>query len=841
MRTQIPPPPPSASKEAFIYQKYFWKRREKIHNSSKSILVLMMLLLPLIPVVHADESTDTTLEARDISASFTNEFVELSWRNIITSDVMLLDNMHQSTYEILRHTEPITFDVVDSLQPIISNIEVCSLTDNNSICSGKNHTLTWTPPEGTDGGFHYGVVTVLPNGSRTTTLNPGLSQLSSGLVELVANHWGPTNLQGSYDANSKTTTLTWDNLVGANSNHQIWIWRHSEEATRTNWDSLNKTSAAVIFDASIDSWTGTIGGEVERDVWYSVIYDNGTYSDTRFLGGNTLVTAIYEDNVAPELRSELTAIFHIDSGITQLNWAGANLENTSINIWRSSMPIDSLSSAGVTHIANHEGSTTSFEYVVPLGEFGNFWYAVTLADEVGNEIDNFLPHHPISEGVFENTIAEESLTVASNIQVEQLMSIEQTKMIEISWADSDIIANATYHIWRSSMGEILQVNGDFVHEDIEYIGNATSGASSIILPLVEDVDRDSWYAVTVEGLFGGSLTTYTHDTIYSGINSMNYSIHEDTTPPSSAIDLQATVNGSDDSVELQWSSIDDVKQWQVWYSNNISLSQIPVGEISEENGWCLNEQFNSTNIQSKYESEIYYSNTSSIYSIFAVFGIDEYGNYESNISSPEMYKIKFLDFEISNLSINVQITSLSMTISERELSTGDTIVLGAWEQGTEVGMLIYGLENLSQISVSYKTECGDASEIITQCQWEELTPNHTTWHYSAYHSLPYADFIGSETMYILYMDHNQNQGIVGLSYTIFVSANQENEGGGNSEIDTPSTQSTPQDMTGLMVILVIVGLLAAIRIINKIESENNPALSQTITPLPHQADGTEEE
>jgi hypothetical protein len=70
---------------------------------------------------------------------------------------------------------------------------------------------------------------------------------------------------------------------------------------------------------------------------------------------------------------------------------------------------------------------------------------------------------------------------------------------------------------------------------------------------------------------------------------------------------------------------------------------------------------------------------------------------------------------------------------------------------------------------------------------------------------------------------------------------QKNEGGGNSEIDTPSTQSTPQDMTGLMVILVIVGLLAAIRIINKIESENNPALSQTITPLPHQADGTEEE
>ncbi|HIG03405.1 MAG TPA: hypothetical protein EYQ53_03360 [Candidatus Poseidoniales archaeon] len=841
MRTQIPPPPPSASKAPFILQKYFGKRCNKMHNTSKTLLVLMMLLLPLLPVVHADESTDNTLEARGISASFTNEFVELSWRNIITSDVMLLDNMHQSTYEILRHIQPITLDMVDSLQPIISNIEVCSLTDNNSICSGKNHSLTWASPEGTDGVFHYGVVTVLPDGSRTTTLTPGLSQLSSGLVELVATHWGPTNLQGSYDANSKTTTLIWDNLVGSDNNYQIWIWRHSEEATRNNWSSLNKTSSAVIFDASIDSWTGTIGGEVERDAWYSVIYDNGTYSDTRLLGGNTLATAIYEDNIAPELRSELTAIFHIDSGITQLNWDGANIENTSINIRRSSIPIDSPSSAGVAHIANLEGSTTSFEYVVPFGEFGNFWYAVTLADEIGNEIDDFLPHHPISEGVFENTIAEESLTVASNIQVEQLMSIEQTKMIEISWADSEIIANATYHIWRSSMGEILQVNGDFIHEDLEYIGNATSGTSSIILPLVEEIDRDSWYAITVEGLFGDSLTTYTHETIYSGINSMNYSIHEDTTPPPSVLDLQATVNGSDDSVELQWSSIDDVKQWQVWYSNNISLSQIPVGEISEENGWFLHEQFNSTNGQSEYESEIYYSNTSSIYSIFAVFGIDEYGNYKSNISSPEMYKVKFLDFEISNLSINVQITSLSMTISERELSSGDTIVLGAWEQGTEVGMLIYGLENLSQISISYKTECGDVSEIVTQCQWEELTPNPAIWHFSASHSLPSTDFIGSETMYILYMDHNQNQGLVGLSYTVFVSANQENEGGGNSEIDTPSTQSTTQDMTGLMVILVIVGLLAAIRIINKIEPENNLALSQTITPFPHQADGTEEE
>lgn len=805
------------------------RSKKKINSQTIPLLILILLITPLIPLVNADESTDNTLEARDISATFSNEYVELSWRNIQTSNTSLLDDLHMSTYEVLRHTQPITFDIVNSLQPIITGIEACSIGDNNAMCSGKNHTISLTPPEGTDGVFHYGVVTVLPNGSRTTSLNPGLSQILTGLVETVADHWGPTNLQGVYDTATKSTTLTWDNAVNGGNNHQIWVWRHSEEATRENWESLSKTSVAVIFDAVAETWTGTISGEVERDAWYSITYDNGTFSDTRFLRDNTLSSPIREDNIAPDLRGEVTAIFQPFSGVTQLFWDGASIAEYSINIYRSPSQIVNLNNNDVTKITSIMGTATTFEYIVPFGEFGNFWYAVTLVDELGNEIDILSSYHPVSEAIFENTIADESLTVPTNIQVEQYLNPGQIAMIEISWTDSEVISNATYHIWRSSKGEIIQADIDehpSLIDGVEYVGNASSGEPGILLPLPQNIDRQSWYAITVEGHFGSSQSQYNHSTIISGVNSMNTSIHEDTTPPSFVTDLEANVNGSTNSVELQWTNVDDVVQWEVWYAANISVSEFPLGKIGEETGWTLHEMINSSQTQSIYESQILFTNITNVYSVFAVFGIDEMGNHEENVSNLGMVEAKYLDFEISNISVNVQISSLGMVISERELSNGEVIVLGAWEQGTEVGMGIYGLENLTKISVAYHTECGDVGDLEENCEWQELPANPAVWHLTVTHTLPSTGFIGSETMYILYEDHFQNKGLVGLSYTVFVSQNQEIERENNSEIDdSPSTQSTTQDMTGLIVILVIVGLMALIRIINEIESKKNLAPS----------------
>ena len=120
-------------------------------------------------------------------------------------------------------------------------------------------------------------------------------------------HWGPTNVTATYDAATKSTTITWDNLPNAGTNHQIWVWRHSEPASNSTWETLNKSTVHILFDTSLSNYTKSIDEQVERSVYYSVTYDNGTYSDARFLDSNTMTTPIIEDTIVPELIGQLTA------------------------------------------------------------------------------------------------------------------------------------------------------------------------------------------------------------------------------------------------------------------------------------------------------------------------------------------------------------------------------------------------------------------------------------------------------------------------------------------------------------------------------------------------------
>ena len=100
-----------------------------------SLVLLLILALPL-QMVSAEEN-DSSLEAREAQAEFfpDSETTILQWRNIITSDGLLLDQLKMATYEVHRKEGGRFF--ADAIAPetmIAENIPACYMTDLNEVC-----------------------------------------------------------------------------------------------------------------------------------------------------------------------------------------------------------------------------------------------------------------------------------------------------------------------------------------------------------------------------------------------------------------------------------------------------------------------------------------------------------------------------------------------------------------------------------------------------------------------------------------------------------------------------------------------------------------------------------
>ena len=398
-------------------------------------------------------------------------------------------------------------------------------------------------------------------------------------------HWGPTNVNATYDSSTKSTTITWENPQDSGSSHQIWVWRHSEIATNETWEVLNKSAVQVIFDPTVTSCTKIIEDGIERSVYYSVTYDNGTYSDTRFLSSNTMQTPIAEDTIIPELVGQLTASFDSESHVTSLTWdSGVTSEGLEANIWRSPSPITDTSDSSVIHIATLDGQISNFDHILGVEEFGNYWYAVTLSDQSGNQITEIQPQHPQAGPIFENTVSDINQTVATNVSAEQ----DRAEMVTISWEDVTMVSNATYHVWASYEGEITQEKMD--NNNTHYLGNISAGIGSFTVTIPQDVEREAWYAVTVEGLWGGGQANYDNRMIISSINSILTPIFEDNQAPLEVSNFTASL--IEDYLHLEWEHSPSTSHYELWTTTEFSFG--PWWNVSEDDGWTLLQTYNAT-------------------------------------------------------------------------------------------------------------------------------------------------------------------------------------------------------------------------------------------------------
>ena len=147
-------------------------------NHKTTYLVLSILLLSSLPLVSnasADQGIPEELQAQDIDAVFdpVTETTTVTWRNIAQSggDFDLFEELWDSTYHVYRSGDPITPQVLETLQPWHSVVACDSESNepwgaNPNKCRGSEgnhpgHSATFQVGAGTDGVFFYAISCLL--------------------------------------------------------------------------------------------------------------------------------------------------------------------------------------------------------------------------------------------------------------------------------------------------------------------------------------------------------------------------------------------------------------------------------------------------------------------------------------------------------------------------------------------------------------------------------------------------------------------------------------------------------------------------------------------------------
>ena len=456
----------------------------------RSAFVLTALLFfSAIAVTNATASSSDPIDALTATFDPNSEETTIHVTLIDTNDAGLLDDLKQASWSLIR----------DGII-VQQQIHLCTMAMTNSECSGSQYNLTYYPPAGSDGEATYLVVETFLGWSKT----------APGVVESVSPIVGIENLTGVYS--DDITTLSWDYPESIAMNHSIMIYSHDSPATRGNWDSLTKT----IVSSSVAAGTTNFeinhsSSPVEREVYYSVTLLYETSEDTRFLGSNTLIVPVKEDNIAPLFVGELSATFNSELDMTTIDWgAGISDEDLMINIYRSQMHLPILDTNNL--VATVDSSLSSYELEVPMGEHRQSWYAITLVDSQGNENLNLSESSPVSDPVIESTISSSQI---SNLEAERYSD----GTITINWDDTTQSPNAIAKIWRSVSGPISSF------DDLEELASTDVSMEQYSHNPLNPVDQ-AWYAITIEGTWGSGSIPWYDDSLTSGVNSMENSFRE---------------------------------------------------------------------------------------------------------------------------------------------------------------------------------------------------------------------------------------------------------------------------------------------------------------------------
>ncbi len=579
-----------------------------------SIFLTILLLLPILSTVQADGTEQAELEAKNLTASYnlTSETVTVTWENIDTNDYLILEDLKKTNYSLYRSDEPLNSSNYLSAQLIEDNIQACFEADTFTECKNRQHVVVLQTPANTDGGYYYGVVSTLLNGTIIADFSIGNASLSQPLYEFGSPITSPYSLQAVYDAPSSTTELNWIDVsqvdTTVDSNHTTSLWAHAVKATRSNWDSINKTNIVNNLSSDTNSFEILHPANTSRVQFYTVMHSFDGQQDERFLSSNSLAQGITEDNVGSSITGTLLVNFDSANSTTHLNWNGSIIEdaNHTLHIWRSPAMISSLHADEVVEIAQLNANSTHFNFTVQAGYSGNSYYLITLSDELGNQQQNLLaaPNGHVNEftlGANQNIVTDLDATHSMGIT-------------QLTWTDLDNHTEAKYQIWRSITGQISSVS------DGVLIATVDAGIEHYNYTLDPGVSENSWYAITAIASFGTQNVTYAQSNISLGLNSLNALLVEDTKKPTPPSTLNANYR-VDGTTELTWMG-DGMETGTTWmiYRNLYS-------DMDEPAFWELVAQIENT-VASQYTISVdsVAQTGEEVSPVYAIGGMDVFGN-----------------------------------------------------------------------------------------------------------------------------------------------------------------------------------------------------------------------
>ena len=501
------------------------------------LILLLILAFPLQSVTAEEE--DGTLEARETWAEFfpDSESTILQWRNIETTDGLLLDQLKMATYEIHRIENGRFFANAITPETIVAeDIPACYMNDLNEDCSGKVHTFVYEPAPGTSGEVSYAVVTILRDGTRTEAVSVGLSQIPGGHREVVPASVAPELFAAQYDVANQSTVFTWrPSCAGNNFYHSLY--EHSVPATKSTWDGMDKTLVTNFIPASSSQFTlDWTNQSIDREVYYTLTCfyppycdDLGCYparEDTRLHSANSLAIPVIEDNQAPRYGGSLIAQFNPSEAQTVLQWSEVTQSDIAkIRIYHATNPIVSLEQSGVQVLA--ELDTTSVEFIHQLSDdwMLTSHYAIGLVDTRGNiQIDQF----DVSGKV--GPILERNVPISvSELHIEQ-----DNSTLHFEWELDARFMSGDAILWSSTSS----------NPDMTPAWEELTRLNPITLEhhMTFEEMGEAWYALTLEGTWGSSPGTHLDDRILLGQNAVYFAPDEQsddsaTTNDSSAIEL----------------------------------------------------------------------------------------------------------------------------------------------------------------------------------------------------------------------------------------------------------------------------------------------------------------
>ena len=583
-------------------------------NRRLTLFLTVLLILPLLNTVQADETAEPALEAKNLTAQFniSTESVTLTWQNTETNDFTILQQLKSTNYSLYRSDEPLNATNYEQAELVADQIQACYDDDSLTICKNRVHVVMYSTPPNTDGGYYYGVISTLINGTIIANFSIGNAALQQPVYEYGSSITSPYSLHAIYDVNQSSTLLNWidvsqvDTSIG--STHTTSLWSHSVQANSSNWNSLNKTELASNLSSEINSYEIIHPANVSRVQYYTVLHTFGDQQDTRLLSSNTLTDGLIEDNVGSTIFGTLQAHFNAVNSSTSMNWSGAVIEDVdhSLHIWRSASVITSVPSNGVEQIALLPANTTQYNFSVPSGYSGESYYMITLSDKLGNHQTN-LSNAPSSQ------INEYTLSENQNI-VTDLSASHGLGVTVLTWTDLANHSEAQYQVWRSTNGQIDAPS------DATLIAIVDAGVHHYNHTLVDEVSENAWYAVTVLGSFGTDDVIYAQTNITISLNSLSAPLVEDTKKPSPPSVLGATylANGT---TQLTWNGdgMEQGTQWMI-YRNLYA-------DLSEQAYWVKVAQIENT-----VASQItLYIDTAAgvgevVTPVYAIGGVDVFGN-----------------------------------------------------------------------------------------------------------------------------------------------------------------------------------------------------------------------